>query len=124
MSGDPSARRPGDGPGIPVGRGGSDASGGPIRRRRKTLKIALAVAVVLAGFKLLSSGVSALSGPPSPSRGTLFGSWYGPPAAPLTRSVPLRVRVPSVGIDAPLIRLGLDADGAVAVPPMSVPSEA
>ncbi|MFD0630687.1 class F sortase [Catenulispora yoronensis] len=38
--------------------------------------------------------------------------------------MPLRVKVPSVGIDAPLIRLGLDADGAVAVPPTSVPTEA
>ena len=54
----------------------------------------------------------------------MFGSWSGPAAAPLSRSVPLRVHVPSVGIDAPLIRLGLDRDGAVAVPPMSVPTEA
>ncbi|NUR58737.1 MAG: class F sortase [Catenulispora sp.] len=96
----------------------------PAGGRRRTLKLVLAVAVVAVGFKLVSSGVSALSGPPAPSRGTLFGSWSGPPAAPLGRSVPLRVKVPSVGIDAPLIRLGLDADGAVAVPPMWVPSEA
>ncbi|NUP48341.1 MAG: class F sortase [Catenulispora sp.] len=94
------------------------------RGRRQTLKIVLALAVVLAGCKLLSSGVSALTGPPAPSRGTLFGTWSGPAAPPLARSVPLRVKVPSVGIDAPLIRLGLDADGAVAVPPMAAPAEA
>ncbi|GAA2012482.1 class F sortase [Catenulispora yoronensis] len=110
MSGDPA---PAAGPG----------RAGPPGRRR-TLKVVLAVAVVLAGFRLLSSGVSALTGPPSPSRGALFGSWSGPSAPPLARSVPLRVKVPSVGIDAPLIRLGLDADGAVAVPPTSVPTEA
>ncbi|WP_370363767.1 class F sortase [Catenulispora sp. GP43] len=88
------------------------------------LKIVIAAAVALVGAKLLGSGVTALSGPPSPTQGALFGNWSGPAAAPLPRSVPLRVRVPSVGIDAPLIRLGLDRDGAVAVPPMSVPTEA
>ena len=92
--------------------------------RHRLLKAVIAVAVVLAGVKLLGNGVTALSGPPSPSQGALFGTWSGPAAAPLSRSVPLRVRVPSVGIDAPLIRLGMDRDGAVAVPPMSVPTEA
>ena len=97
---------------------------GRSRGRYPVLKILIAAAVVLAGVKLLGSGITALSGPPSPAQGALFGTWSGPAAAPLPRSVPLRVRVPSVGIDAPLIRLGLDRDGAVAVPPMSVPSEA
>src|SRR4051812_28999710 len=94
------------------------------RHHRKALKIVLAAVLVLAGAKLLSSGVSALTGPPAPAPGALFGSWSGVAAAPLARAVPLRVKVPSVGIDAPLVRLGLDPDGAVAVPPMSVPSEA
>lgn len=94
------------------------------RIRHRGVKIPIAVAVVLIGAKLLDNGVTALSGPPSPTQGALFGSWSGPAAAPLPRSVPLRVRVPSVGIDAPLIRLGMDRDGAVAVPPMSVPTEA
>jgi sortase (surface protein transpeptidase) len=98
--------------------------GGRPRVRRTGLKIVIAAAVALVGVKLLGSGITALSGPPSPTQGALFGSWSGPAAAPLPRSVPLRVRVPSVGIDAPLIRLGLDRDGAVAVPPMSVPTEA
>jgi len=69
--------------------------------RHKVLKAVIAMAVVLAGVKLLGSGVSALTGPPSPTQSALFGSWSGPAAAPLSRSVPLRVRVPSVGIDAP-----------------------
>jgi sortase (surface protein transpeptidase) len=99
-------------------------SGDPVPRRGKVLKVVLAVVVAAVGVKLLSSGVSALTGPPSPSQGALFGTWSGPAAAPLARSVPLRVKVPSVGIDAPLTRLGLDAEGGVAVPPMSVPSEA
>ncbi|MBW8803954.1 MAG: class F sortase [Catenulisporales bacterium] len=91
---------------------------------RKVLKIVLAAVAVLAGVKLLTSGVDALTGPPAPAQSALFGSWSGAAASPLARSVPLRVKVPSVGIDAPLMRLGMDADGAVAVPPMSVPAEA
>ncbi|MEY9861335.1 sortase (surface protein transpeptidase) [Catenulispora sp. GAS73] len=106
--------------------GGADPgpSSRPPRGRHNVVKVVIAVAVVVAGAKLLGNGVTALSGPPSPTQGALFGSWSGPAAAPLERSVPLRVQVPSVGIDAPLIRLGLDRDGAVAVPPMSVPTEA
>jgi sortase (surface protein transpeptidase) len=116
MSGDPASAGPG-------GAGKTGAGPGP-RHHRNVLKIVLAVAVVAAGFKLLGSGVTTLSGPPAPSQGALFGRWSGPVAAPLARSVPLRVKVPSVGVDAPLVALGMDRDGAVAVPPMSVPSEA
>ena len=142
MSADPSGRNPGPdgraadpgpravGPGIAVAGPGrkpdSDAarSGSRSHGKRRLLKVGVAAVVVLAGAKLLGSGVTALSGPPSPTQGALFGTWSGPAAAPLERSVPLRVRVPSVGISAPLIRLGLDRDGAVAVPPMTVPTEA
>ena len=83
----------------------------------------IAAVVVLGGVKLLADGATSLTGPPVPARDSLFGSWSGPAAAPLPSSVPVRVRIPSVGIDAPLIRLGMQ-DGAVAVPPMSQPQEA
>jgi len=36
-----------------------------------------------------------------------------PPAARLT---PVRIRVPAIGVDTPLVRLGLTSDGALAVP--------
>jgi sortase (surface protein transpeptidase) len=85
--------------------------------------MAIAAAVVVGGVKLLADGATTLTGPPVPARDSLFGSWSGPAAAPLPASVPLRVRVPSVGIDAPLIRLGVE-NGAVAVPPLSDPQEA
>lgn len=114
------------GPGPRSGAAGGGGAKRPSRSglRHKGVQVVIAAAVVFAGVKLLGSGVSALTGPPSPTRNALFGSWSGPAATPLGRSVPLRVHVPSVGIDAPLIRLGLDRDGAVAVPPMSVPTEA
>jgi LPXTG-site transpeptidase (sortase) family protein len=50
-------------------------------------------------------------GRPTPSSGT-------PSARPLARSVPVRLRVPAIGVDTALLRLGLDADGSVAVPPI------
>ena len=48
------------------------------------------------------------------------------PAAPaggrsphaLARSVPVRLEIPAIGVDTPVMRLGLDADGTVQVPPI------
>ncbi|MFF7981314.1 class F sortase [Streptomyces sp. NPDC007901] len=44
-----------------------------------------------------------------------------PSATPhaLGRSVPVRLRVPAIGVDTPLLRLGLAADGTVQVPPIT-----
>ena len=39
-------------------------------------------------------------------------------AAPLARSVPVRLKIPSIGVDTSLIQLGLAADGTVDVPPI------
>lgn len=36
----------------------------------------------------------------------------------LARSVPVRVRIPDIGVDAPVTGLGLNADGTVQVPPV------
>jgi len=37
----------------------------------------------------------------------------------LTRSVPVRVRIPAIGVNAPVMEVGLNADGSVQVPPLS-----
>lgn len=37
----------------------------------------------------------------------------------LARSVPVRLRIPAIGVDTPVIRLGLAADGTVEVPPVT-----
>ncbi|WP_328466111.1 class F sortase [Streptomyces sp. NBC_00448] len=37
----------------------------------------------------------------------------------LGRSVPVRLEVPAIGVDTPLIQLGLAADGSVQVPPIA-----
>ncbi|MEU6555531.1 class F sortase [Streptomyces sp. NPDC046915] len=37
----------------------------------------------------------------------------------LARSVPVRLRIPSIGVDTPVLRLGLASDGSVQVPPIT-----
>lgn len=39
-------------------------------------------------------------------------------ALALKRSQPLRVRIPAIGVNAPVVDVGLDADGSVQVPPL------
>ncbi|MGW0871456.1 class F sortase [Streptomyces sp. NPDC002740] len=39
-------------------------------------------------------------------------------AHPLARSVPVGLRIAAIGVDTPVMRLGLAADGSVAVPPV------
>ncbi|WP_051832705.1 class F sortase [Streptomyces katrae] len=64
--------------------------------------------------------------PPSPSAAPAGGSSIPVPGlpvahAPLAASVPARVDVPSMGIQAPVISRGLDAQGAVDPPPFDRP---
>ena len=42
-------------------------------------------------------------------------------AEPLSRSVPVSVRIPAIGVSARVVPLGLDSSGEVAVPPLSTP---
>ncbi|GHE40768.1 class F sortase [Streptomyces vinaceus] len=64
--------------------------------------------------------------PPSASSGPAGGSALpvpGLPAAhaPLAASVPARIDVPSMGIQAPVVSRGLDAQGAIQPPPYESP---
>lgn len=38
---------------------------------------------------------------------------------PMRRSVPVRLRIPAIGVDTPVIRLGLAPDGTMRVPPVT-----
>ncbi|MFB7089747.1 class F sortase [Streptomyces sp. NPDC056296] len=38
---------------------------------------------------------------------------------PLARSVPVGLRIPAIGVDTPVMRLGLASDGTVEVPPLT-----
>ncbi|MFG2878338.1 class F sortase [Streptomyces sp. NPDC048337] len=66
-----------------------------------------------------------ITGVPAPVAGQAGGAAAVPglPAAhaPLAGSLPQRVDVPSIGIQAPVISRGLDADGAIEPPPYGSP---
>jgi sortase (surface protein transpeptidase) len=48
-----------------------------------------------------------------------FAPAPGSVAAPLTASAPMTIKIPAVGVNAPVTRLDLNKDGTVQVPPLS-----
>ena len=76
-----------------------------------------------------SSGQTVTEGPTSQMPAP---PWWAPPspeaaptpatAAPMAASVPVRVVVPAIGVDSPLMNLGLNADGTMQVPPTAFPA--
>ncbi|MEW2166030.1 class F sortase [Streptomyces sp. NPDC007084] len=59
-------------------------------------------------------GTDAVGGGPAPHQS---------PPAPQVRSRPVKVAIPAIFIEAPVIGLGLDAKGQLGAPPMSKPKE-
>ncbi|MGP9020959.1 class F sortase [Streptomyces sp. BR1] len=97
-------------------------------RRRNGWLIGIAVCV---GVWLVRQGTEAAQ-PPQPSRAESFtGSVAGSPHArvsdaqtggalagdALAPSEPVRIRIPAIRVDAPVLPLGLAGDGSLAVPP-------
>ncbi|MFF9348248.1 class F sortase [Streptomyces sp. NPDC014734] len=81
----------------------------------------LAVAA-LAGVWLIHHGAGTQLVPPQPASAQAFAKGPvpqpgSPLAAPLKPSPPVRIRIPSIRVDAPMMRLGLDPDGSLGVPP-------
>jgi sortase (surface protein transpeptidase) len=64
---------------------------------------------------------NAAAAPPSraPSRASSAPAVEG---APLTRAVPVRLRIPAIGVDSALMDLGLLPDGSLQVPPSGFPA--
>ncbi|MEU1871524.1 class F sortase [Streptomyces sp. NPDC019793] len=60
-------------------------------------------------------------GRPAPSKTAAAPPARAPakPVRPLARSVPVGLRIPALGVDTPVMGLGLAADGAVEVPPVT-----
>lgn len=93
-------------------------SSGPARRGAW----GVVAVVLLVGVHLVRGGADELraDGPPQPLPAAAPDAGAAVAAAapdPLPASPPVRVRVPSVRIDAPLARVGLDADGWIEAPP-------
>ncbi|GHB32994.1 class F sortase [Streptomyces viridiviolaceus] len=94
----------------------------PRRRRAPWGVIAL---VLLTGLALIRNGSGEFDvGPPQPASAAAASDTRAPGAtppagglAPLPYSVPDRVRIPAIQVDAPVTAVGLDADGWVDAPP-------
>ncbi|MEU6170385.1 class F sortase [Streptantibioticus parmotrematis] len=114
------------GPGEPQQPDEPPGTGRP--RRAPRAVIAFSAAALLAGAWLLHNGTQT-SQPPAPTAAEAVGSpspGQGAPAssaspsptvAPLPYSVPERVKIPSIKVDAPLMKLGVDASNQLQVPP-------
>ncbi|MEW2512763.1 class F sortase [Streptomyces sp. NPDC046870] len=96
-------------------------------RRRRRAPWGVIALVLLTGLALIRNGSGEFDvGPPQPAtaaapdnRATLGTLAPGP--APLPFSPVQRVRIPAIRVDAPVVQVGLDADGWVAAPPPENP---
>ncbi|MFD8685270.1 class F sortase [Streptomyces sp. NPDC059651] len=82
----------------------------------------LLVVAALAGLWLIRNGADTRLTPPAPASADAFAAGPGllpgsPVADPLRPSAPVRIRIPSIRVDAPMMRLGLGPDGSLDVPP-------
>lgn len=97
---------------------------------RRTVSGPLSVFLVFLGLFATSAGLGLASGPLNwPG----WGDWFGgsgagdpPPRSfpVLAPSPPTAIRIPSIGVRAPVHRVGLAADGSIAVPPLRRHDEA
>ncbi|MEU1882134.1 class F sortase [Streptosporangium sp. NPDC020072] len=62
--------------------------------------------------------VAAQAGSPPGERAVGGPGWPAPITRPLGRAEPTRVVIPRIGVDAPLVVLGVEGDGRLAVPPL------
>ncbi|MEV7234896.1 class F sortase [Streptomyces sp. NPDC051020] len=82
----------------------------------------LVAVAALVGVWLIQHGAGTVLVPPQPTTAQAFAAGPGvqpgsPVAAPLRPSTPVRLRIPSIKVDAPMTRLGLGSDGSLDVPP-------
>lgn len=88
--------------------------GCPSRSRTGALAAVLALALaLLCGCASVGSG-SGSGGAPATTGPTASGA----PATAASRAVPVRLEIPRIGVDTPVVSLGLNPDGTVAVPPI------
>ena len=84
--------------------------------------------VLLTGLALIRNGSGEFDvGPPQPSSAAAPDSRatsgvFGRAPDPLPYAVPDRVRIPAIRVDAPVMPVGLDADGWVGAPPPEDPN--
>jgi len=100
-------------------------------RPRKRAPWGVIALVLLTGLALIRNGSGEFdAGPPQPAAaaaadsrtGGLTGSVFDRTPDPLSYSVPNRVRIPAIRVDAPVMPVGLDAAGWVDAPPPQDPN--
>ncbi|MFB6553027.1 class F sortase [Streptomyces sp. NPDC056405] len=98
-------------------------------RRRKRAPWGVIALVLLTGLALIRNGSGEFdAGPPQPASAaasdTRVAAGDGAAAGltPLPYSVPDRVGIPAIQVDAPMMPVGLDADGWVGAPPPEDPN--
>lgn len=99
---------------LAAGCSGASGSGGSQAAGTSAGAGTAPAAVASTGTSAPGSASGALSTPPNQ------------PAAPaaLARSNPVRLQIPDIGVDTPIVPLGLAADGTVGVPPIEANSPA
>ncbi|MEU9593027.1 class F sortase [Streptomyces sp. NPDC048219] len=98
-------------------------------RRRKRAPWGVIALVLLTGLALIRNGSGEFDvGPPQPASAAASdtrvagGENAVPGLAPLAYAVPDRVAIPAIQVDAPVMPVGLDADGWVGAPPPEDPN--
>ncbi len=107
----------------PIGPPAPDAP--PPRRGPSKVAVTAAVLALVSGAWLMHIGTETHAPPaPSPSDALLGAGRHGgaPGAAavmvtPLPASVPVRMRIPAIKVDAPVMKLGVDGKNEIQVPP-------
>ncbi|MDI3418555.1 class F sortase [Streptomyces luteolus] len=79
---------------------------------------------VLVGAWLMADGVRAQAQPPRPPSAAASADAAGGTIEALPVSRPVRIRIPAIHVEAPLIALGLLPDGTLDVPPGNLPQVA
>jgi LPXTG-site transpeptidase (sortase) family protein len=98
-------------------------------RQRKRAPWGVIALVLLTGLALIRNGSGEFDvGPPQPASAAASDSHVfddasaAPAPRPLPYSAPDRVRIPAIQVDAPMMPVGLDADGWVGAPPPEDPN--
>ncbi|MEU6447700.1 class F sortase [Streptomyces sp. NPDC046979] len=98
-------------------------------RRRRRAPWGVIALVLLTGLALIRNGSGEFdAGPPQPASAAASdtrvaaGDGAAKGVAPLAYAVPDRVAIPGIQVDAPIMPVGLDADGWVDAPPPEDPN--
>lgn len=98
---------------------------GPGTRPRRIVVPAVIAAAAVLGVCLIHNGTTMGSGPPQPAAAAALGP-SGPPSAKpkgpaqpqaMPFSVPTRIRIPALHVNAPVMQVGLDGQGWIGAPP-------